>query len=174
VPSRRRRRRRAASLPSRASRSSGGGRRQRRAAGAGHVARRAIPLDPETLDALRRHGRRQAEERLRAGPEYQTHGLIFATEIGTPFDLGTVRERILRPALERAGLGKLRLYDLRHTHATLPLAMGESIKVVSERLGHSSVALTMDLYQHVSQDMQREIAGKLGALLPTPSTAARA
>ncbi|MCI0624177.1 MAG: tyrosine-type recombinase/integrase [Acidobacteria bacterium] len=67
--------------------------------------------------------------------------------------------------LERAGLPRMRLYDLRHTAATLLLAAGEHPKIVSERLGHSTVTLTLDTYSHVLPDMQQRSAQRVEELL---------
>ncbi len=72
--------------------------------------------------------------------------------------------------LKVAELPPMRLYDLRHTSATLLLAAGEHPKVVSERLGHSSITLTLDTYSHVLPDMQQQAASKLEALLSTASS----
>ena len=66
---------------------------------------------------------------------------------------------------ERAGLSSFNLYSLRHTHATLLLLAGVHPKVVSERLGHATVAITLDTYSHVLPNMQHEAAEKLDGLL---------
>jgi integrase len=74
--------------------------------------------------------------------------------------------RYFKPALTQAGLtADLRLYDLRHTCATLLLADGENLKVVSERLGHSSITLTADVYAHVSESMQRQATDRMERML---------
>ncbi len=105
--------------------------------------RRSIPLPPSTLRALKEHRRVQAEERLKAGAEYQNNDLVFATSEGGPIQPRNLKRRHLRPILERAKLPvSFRLYDLRHTCATLLLASGEHPKVVGERLGHATVTLT--------------------------------
>ena len=76
--------------------------------------------------------------------------LVFASEVGTPLNEQDVSNRHFKPTLERAGLPRsLRLYDLRHTHATLLLIAGTHPKIVSERLGHAMVTLTLDTYSHV-------------------------
>jgi integrase len=128
--------------------------------------RRTIPLPASVVVALTEHKRRQAEERLKAGPAWQDHGLVFATPIGTPLNISNLTRVRFKPALSKAGLpGTIRLYDLRHTCATLLLQAGENPKVVSERLGHASVTLTLDVYTHVLPDMQRAAAQKLENLL---------
>ena len=73
--------------------------------------------------------------------------------------------RSFQPLLERAGLPRMRFYDLRHTAATLLLSEGVHPKVVAERLGHSSITITLDTYSHVLKGMQREAAAKLDGLL---------
>lgn len=106
--------------------------------------RRAIPLPTVLLRQLREHRRQQAEERLRAESEWAGLDLVFCTEIGTPLNLHNVRVRNFKPVLRRAGLSeKLRLYDLRHMCAPLLLTEGVHPKVTSERLGHSSIVLTL-------------------------------
>jgi integrase len=71
-----------------------------------------------------------------------------------------------KPILERAGLSRtIRLYDLRHTHATMLLQAGENTKVVSERLGHASITLTLDVYTHVLPDMQQRATERLEKLM---------
>lgn len=124
-------------------------------------ARRTIVLTKLELKMLDRHRRAQLEEKLRVGPEYSDLGLIFATEIGTPFSIGNVRRRFLAAVLRKAQLPAMRLYDLRHSSATLLLALGEHPKLVAERLGHSTTRLTLDTYSHVLPQMHRSSAERL-------------
>ncbi len=74
-------------------------------------------------------------------------------------------DRLIRPILKKAGLPQIRLYDLRHTHATLLLTAEENPKVVAERLGHSTIVLTLDTYSHVLPTMQRKATDKLEKIL---------
>jgi integrase len=128
--------------------------------------RRSIPLPLSTLRALSEHRRKQAAERLKAGTSYQQHDLVFATPEGGPLAPRNLKRRHFRPILERAKLpADFRLYDLRHTCATLLLAAGEHPKVVSERLGHASITLTLDVYSHVLPTMQEAASQKLEKLL---------
>jgi integrase len=128
--------------------------------------RRTIPLPCSMSRALAEHKRRQSEERLKLGSEWQDHDLVFTTSIGTPLNISNLTRKHFKPALERAGLPRtIRLYDLRHTCATLLLSAGENPKVVSERLGHASITLTLDVYSHVLPDMQRAATEKLESLL---------
>ena len=92
--------------------------------------------------------------------------LIFPSMNDTPLNGRNVVNRHFKPMLEVAGLSKtVRFYDLRHTHATLLLKVGVHPKIVSERLGHSSITLTLDTYSHVLPGMQDEAADKLDAML---------
>ena len=92
--------------------------------------------------------------------------LVFTTRSGKPGGHRTIVQEAFKPAVRRAGLDEsIRLYDLRHTHATLLLLAGVHPKVVSERLGHSSVAITLDVYSHVLPGMQQEAAQKLDGVL---------
>ena len=128
--------------------------------------RRSIPLPASVVLALAAHKRQQAEERLKAGAAYQTYDLVFAAYEGTPLMIRNLVRRHFKPTLTRAKLpASIRLYDLRHRCATLLLSAGENPKVVSERLGHASVTLTLDVYSHVLPTMQEAASEKLEAML---------
>jgi integrase len=128
--------------------------------------RRNIPIPVSIVSTLIAHKRRQAEERLRAGADYQVNDLVFATREGTPLSHRNLLKRHFKPILKRAGLpDSIRLYDLRHTCATLLLAANEHPKVVSERLGHASITLTLDTYSHVLPSMQQAASEKLESIL---------
>jgi integrase len=130
--------------------------------------RRTIPVPASLVRGMREHRRRQAEQRLKTGPKYQHHDLVFATAEGSPLMPRNLLSRHFKPTLKRAELpGSIRLYDLRHTCATLLLSAGENPKVVSERLGHASVAMTLDVYSHVLPTMQQAAADRLERLLFT-------
>jgi integrase len=104
--------------------------------------------------------------RLRLKGAYEDLDLVFATETGGPLDGQNLAYRTLKPILKAAGLpSRFRWYDCRHTCATLLLAAGENPKVVSERLGHATVAFTLDRYAHVLPGMQEQASGKLEAIL---------
>lgn len=128
--------------------------------------RRSIPLPSSVLQGLIEYKRRQSEKRLKAGPKYKNIDLIFANRTGGPLHRHHLWRLHFKPILRRAELNEsLRLYDLRHTCATLLLAAGENPKVVSERLGHASVALTLDTYSHVLPSMQQAASEKLESLV---------
>ena len=118
--------------------------------------RRSIPLSPQMLELLRHHLAKQGAARLRAGKEYKDQGLLFAGDNGQPFREHNLIVRHFKPILEKGNLSKkIRMYDLRHSCATILLENGEHPKVVAERLGHSSVILTLDVYSHVRQTCRR-------------------
>ena len=128
--------------------------------------RRSIPIPLSLVHAMREHKRHQAEECLKAGPKYQVLDLVFATPEGGPILHQNLTRRHFKPLLKQAGLPQtIRLYDLRHSCATLLLAAQENPKVVSERLGHATVTLTLDTYSHVLPSMQKAATDKLEALL---------
>ncbi len=128
--------------------------------------RRTIPLPSSVAKSLREHRRKQNEERLKAGTSFQANDFVFAGELGNPLLTSNLYRRHFQPILVRAKLSKkIRLYDLRHTCATLLLAVGENPKVVSERLGYASITLTLDVYSHVLPSMQKNATLKLENLL---------
>lgn len=115
--------------------------------------RRRIDLSPEAIEILRTHHRYQLEEKLKAGPAYQDQDLVFAYPDGSPLSGGNVADRF-RSLVQKTGLPRISLYHLRHTMATTWLAAGVHPKVVSERLGHSKIAITMDTYSAVLPGLQ--------------------
>ena len=126
--------------------------------------RRQVALTQRAVDAIRQHRVRQAEERLRAGPGWEDHDLVFPCGTGRPLNPTSLR-RSFMPLVRRAGLPPIRFHDLRHTAATLMLVQGVHPKVASEMLGHSNIAMTLDLYSHVTPTMQRQAAEALDAVL---------
>lgn len=126
-----------------------------------NASRRTVDLPRRTVEALKDHRKRQAEERLKAGIEWQDHGLIFATHKGTPLDAQNVVNRSFKPLLRRAGLPDIRWHDLRHTCATLLLSKGVHPKYVQTLLGHASIGLTLDLYSHWAPGMGKQAASAM-------------
>ncbi len=126
--------------------------------------RRSVALDPQTVTALRVHRRRQAAERLAWDAAYTDHGLVFCREDGTPIWPRSF-SRMFDNHVTDAEVARIRLHDLRHTHATLALAAGVHPKVVSERLGHSTVGITLDIYSHAIPAMQEEAAALVANLI---------
>ena len=112
--------------------------------------RRRIDLSSASAAALKAHRKRQLEERLRRAGLWQDHGLVFPSTVGTPLSHRNV-VRAFKDLLKRAGLPQnTRLYDLRHTCATLLLGSNVHPKYVQELLGHASIALTLDTLTRTS------------------------
>jgi integrase len=119
--------------------------------------RRHIRVTSGAVEALRRHLKRQEAEGAARGHEWNARDLVFCTRRGTPIRRDNLHDKHWKPLLMRAGLPDIRFHDLRHTCATLLLTKGVHPKIVSEMLGHSSIAITLDTYSHVIPGMQ-EIA----------------
>ena len=128
--------------------------------------RRTIPLPANAVSVLKAHRTRQLQERLLAGEMFADQDLVFSRYDGSPVNPGHVTQHFAL-VVKKAGLPQVRLHDLRHTHATMLLAAGVHPKIVSERLGHSSVVMTLDTYSHVLPTMQEEVARKLDAIMPS-------
>ncbi|CAA9472083.1 MAG: Integrase [uncultured Rubrobacteraceae bacterium] len=111
---------------------------------------RNVPLTGAAAEALRDHLARQMRE---IGDEYQDKGLVFASQTGKTMSASNVVNRHFRPLLQRAGLPRVRLHDLRHTCATLLLIKGVHPKYVQELLGHANISITLDTYSHVIPGM---------------------
>jgi integrase len=125
--------------------------------------RRIVYFPDGTGSALREHRRRQGEAKLKLGPAWHDHGLVFCQADGQMLEPGIISHRLHR-ILDKAELPQIRVHDLRHTAATLHLARGENPKVVQELLGHSTIALTMDTYSHVTPAIHASAAAKMQAL----------
>ena len=125
---------------------------------------RVVALDAVTAAALVAWRKQQATERLAAGPAWVDHGLVFVDELGKPPHPEMVT-RWWGEAVARAGARPIRLHDARHTAATLQLRAGVPVKVVTQRLGHADVAVTMRVYQHVTAQDDRDAAEALGRAL---------
>lgn len=123
--------------------------------------RRTVTLPPEALAALQRQRERQDRERALLGPRYVEHRLVFASHRGTPLLASNVI-RSFKATLVRVGLpAGTRIHDLRHAAATLLLRAGVHPKVVSERLGHSTIGITMDLYTHAVEGLDAHAAARM-------------
>jgi integrase len=135
---------------------------------------RVIDLSPDTLQLLREH-KRQQELKMKNRSVYRDCGLMFAREyadlygrrdgLGLPLPPTGVGNRMFKQFVEAAQVRLITFHGLRHTCASLWLKAGEPMKVVQERLGHSQIAITMDIYSHVAPGMQQEGARRVGALL---------
>ena len=124
---------------------------------------RTIPYPDEIADAFRRHRVKQLQERMRA-PEWEDTELVFANLSGGPL-YGPTVTRVMQQVMEEAGLERRRFHDLRHTAASLMLAMGVRLETMQETLGHASFRTPKDLYAHVMPEIQREAADRMGEFL---------
>lgn len=125
--------------------------------------RRTVDLDKRTVQVLKAHRKAQDEERFALGRTTE-RDYVFDQYGGQPLHPDYVT-RLFNSAVKRYGLKRIRFHDLRHTHATLMLGAGMPLKVVSERLGHSTAAFTMTVYQHVLPGQQVQAAEQFAALV---------
>jgi integrase len=126
--------------------------------------RRVIALDPGTVEVLKAQAAHQLDEHNDWDDLWIESGLVFTAENGAALDPESV-SRYWRQAVKQSMLPQIRLHDLRHTHATLALQAGIHPKVVSERLGHATVSITLDTYSHAIPAMQEEAAALIAGLV---------
>jgi len=126
--------------------------------------RRVVALDPSTIEVLKAQAARQLNEQDEWDEAWIDSGLVFTAENGGPLDPESI-SRYWRQAVKKSMLPPIRLHDLRHTHATLALQAGIHPKVVSERLGHATVSITLDTYSHAIPAMQEEAAALIAGLV---------
>jgi integrase len=126
--------------------------------------RRVVPLDEFTTDALRAHRKHQLEERIFVGEAWEESGLVFTEPTGRAINPDKLLIYFRRLAA-KADLPRIRLHDVRHSYASAALAAGIPAKVVSERLGHGGVVITLSTYQHVLPSMQEEAAERVAGLI---------
>ena len=129
---------------------------------------RMVKLGDGTLTVLRNHKSRQELEMAFAGDRWHHNNLIFPSVSGTPLNKSNMRKDYNR-VLELAGIPHIRFHDLRHTAASLMLNHKTPLLVASRRLGHSKPSVTLDIYSHLFQDSQNEVANLLDELVtPVP------
>lgn len=126
--------------------------------------RRTIRMPNVAVQALKAHRKRQLEDRLAAGGDWEDTGLVFTSPIGTPLDPRNVT-REFRAIVASAKLPPVRFHDLRHTAATLLLAQGVDARTIMETLGHSQISLTLNTYSHVLPALLAEAAAKIDKVL---------
>lgn len=126
--------------------------------------RRSILINKDTVAALRVWRQRQRVERLAAGEQWSERGYVFTNLIGNALDNSRITRRY-HALLTHAEIAVRRLYDLRHTMATLMLLAGIHPKVVQERLGHSSILMTLNTYSHVLPSLQEDATPLLWSIL---------
>ncbi len=126
--------------------------------------RRKIPVTTQVIDALEKYQNEQAYYADLLGDKYKNkYKLLFTNTWGKPVDTSNFTTRYFKKMLAQAELdSKFSFHDLRHTHATLLLRQGVNIKVISERLGHST--MTLDTYSHLMPDMQETAVAALNEI----------
>jgi integrase len=131
---------------------------------------RQMAIDPGTVEALRSWRKAQLAERIAWGPAWIDSGRVFTREDGTPLRPGWASARFAA-LIARADLPPIRFHDLRHGTATMLLAAGQPIKVISERLGHATSAFTADVYTEVAEELDAAAAAAIAAYIPRRSRA---
>jgi integrase len=136
---------------------------------------RNVALGAETLTLLKAHKQHQAEFKMANRTSYHDFGFVFAKEfgelrtrkdlLGQPLQANNLGERSLDRLCKVAEVRRIKFHGLRHTCATLLLRAGEPVHVVAQRLGHSDVSMTLNIYAHVLPDMQQGAADRLDAVL---------
>src|SRR5690625_4521169 len=121
---------------------------------------RSITMSENLISELKKHKGKQNEHKLRDRKDYNDQGFVAATKTGT-FILPSNLSRSFRTIRQKLKIKQIRFHDLRHTHASLLFSLKEHPKVVQERLGHSSIEITMDTYSHMLPNMQKSAAQKL-------------
>ncbi|MED0671623.1 site-specific integrase [Aneurinibacillus aneurinilyticus] len=116
---------------------------------------RSVALSSSTIKALKEH---------QNNTDTNPSGLVVCSTTGTPVNPANLRREWLK-LIKLAEVPQIRFHDLRHTHASLMLKQGEHIKVVSERLGHSKIQMTLDTYTHIMPNMQKEAASRFDNLI---------
>lgn len=121
---------------------------------------RSVAISDSDVFALKQHKKAQERQKMSTGEDYEDNDLVVATSIGThvlPSNLG----RSFRRALKNTGVKTIRFHDLRHTHASMLFGLKVHPKIVQERLGHSSIEVTLDRYSHMLPNMQEAVASNL-------------
>jgi len=126
--------------------------------------RRMLALDPATTAALKKLRAQQMTQCLRRGVPWDDTQAVFTSDDGVPYHPKRV-SRLFAEGAKKAGLPVIRLHDLRHTYATLALVSGIHPKVVSERLGHANIGITLDCYSHCLPTLSEEAASRVAALV---------
>nr|WP_237446640.1 site-specific integrase [Shimazuella alba] len=118
---------------------------------------RTITLPHYATSCLEKHKIAQAQLKLKLGSAYQDNDLVVCSAIGNPIDTSDINKDMAY-VIKKHNLPKISFHGLRHTHATMLLSIGENAKVVSERLGHANIGITLNTYSHVLPNMQKSLA----------------
>lgn len=128
------------------------------------ASRRRIAIDPTTVSALRTNRKLQLETKMMLGGRYHDADLVFCRPDGSMLHPDGVAQRFDRHVRD-AGLRRIRVHDLRHTHASIALSIGEHPKTVQGRLGHSKISTTMDVYSHLLPGVDAQAAANIAAIV---------
>lgn len=118
--------------------------------------RRSISMSPELVNILMEHG---------GNSDRKPDDLVFPNKVGGPMDRGNLIQRGFYPALEGAGLRRIRFHDLRHTYATCLIALGENVKFIQASMGHANISTTLDDYGHLFPETSRGVGGRFDKLV---------
>lgn len=113
-----------------------------------------IVLTPTVIDELNKLHKRQSEERLVHGESYNDYNLIFTHFNGSPVHLENLRRQVFNPAIEKSGLPKIRIHDLRHSSGTLLYKLFKDMRLVQRYLRHTKLSTTADIYVHDDDDIE--------------------
>lgn len=127
---------------------------------------RLVSIPDYVVAELMNHKEWQTDQKQQLGDAYDDYDLVAASVMGHPIHPRSLTGHFNR-VIKKASVPRIRFHDTRHTHATILLKIGEHIKIVSERLGHSNSAMTMNVYSHVTQDMQEQAAKKFEEAMKT-------
>src|SRR5690606_11514490 len=119
---------------------------------------RTITISPALVKVLERWRTQQKRDRLSLGPDYEDYGLVFAQPNGRPMHPNNLSKREFVRLKKAAGVSDISWHGMRHTHVTDRIRRREHVKVISERIGHASIQVTLDVYGHLLPDMQSDAA----------------
>lgn len=125
---------------------------------------RSINISDVTVTYLKKHRKTVLEEKLALGADYKDYDLVVCTSLGTPINPSNVRREMKKLAHE-AGVPLIKFHEQRHTHASHLIMQGVNAKIVSERLGHSKVQMTLDTYSHLLPNMQADVSERFESSL---------
>ncbi|WP_045295034.1 site-specific integrase, partial [Priestia aryabhattai] len=124
---------------------------------------RSIHIPNMLVNQLKKERKKVLVNKLKQGIAYNDYDLVNCTKFGNSLDSSTLSKRFKNHA-KKLGLPVIRFHDLRHTHVTMLIQQNVNVKVISERVGHSSIQITLNQYSHVLPSMQQEVADKLNTL----------
>lgn len=130
---------------------------------------RVIAIDEQTLNQVIKLKHRYKVEMIASRPLYKDYDLVICTSVDTPLSPRNLN-RSFDSIIKKAHVKKIRFHDMRHTHASLLLKQGVNPKIVSERLGHANVRITLDTYSHLLPNLQKETAEEFGKMFYKPQS----